>query len=151
MRSIFGGLKVCGKKITSASKFIDYFVHDILDYTILNKKEKNFTKDLSVFDIRETLKQIIEIQEDKATMKNIKIRLLFKGFESLPHNKTRNFWVKSDQKRLQQVLLNLYSNALKFTDRNGKITIIVEKTQEIHDPVTSYLRLSVIDTGLGIK
>ena len=31
------GLKVCGRKIICAVKFIDYFVHDILDYTLLTK------------------------------------------------------------------------------------------------------------------
>ena len=45
---------------------------------------------------------------------------------------------------MQQVLLNLFSNALKFTDRNGKITIVVEKNQ-------TQLRISVVDNGLGIK
>lgn len=35
--------------------------------------------------------------------------------------------VKTDQKRFQQILLNLYSNAIKFTDRQGKIVILVEK------------------------
>jgi len=49
-------LKKCGTKVTSAAKFIDFFVHDILDYTILNKDEKNFGKHISVFDIREAIK-----------------------------------------------------------------------------------------------
>ena len=39
--------------MTSATKFIDFFVHDILDYTILNKDQKNFIKDQTIFDIRE--------------------------------------------------------------------------------------------------
>jgi hypothetical protein len=44
LKNIHEGLETCTKKIVSASKFIDYFVHDMLDYTILNKEEKNFTK-----------------------------------------------------------------------------------------------------------
>jgi len=63
------GLQDCGHKMGSAAKFIDYFVHDILDYTILNKQEKNFAKDLQIMDIRNTIEEIIEIQGDKAEIK----------------------------------------------------------------------------------
>jgi signal transduction histidine kinase len=51
VREVFEGLSAFGEKLTSSVKFVDYFVHDILDYTILNKEEKNFTKQISVFDI----------------------------------------------------------------------------------------------------
>lgn len=54
-------LSKCTKKIISTSKFIDYFVHDMLDYTILNKDDKSFTKTIERFDIREALDEIIEI------------------------------------------------------------------------------------------
>lgn len=37
------------------------------------------------------------------------------------------------------------SNALKFTDRNGKILLLVEKIQN------EFLRVSVVDSGIGIK
>ena len=47
--------------MTSAAKFIDFFVHDILDYSILNKEEKVFTKALGIFDIREAINEIIII------------------------------------------------------------------------------------------
>jgi hypothetical protein len=67
------GLENSGNKIESASKFIDFFVHDILDYTILNKEEKNFAKDLKLRDIRRTINEILEIQGDKAKIKNIDI------------------------------------------------------------------------------
>jgi signal transduction histidine kinase len=46
------------------------------------------------------------------------------------------------------VLLNLYSNALKFTDRDGKIMILVEN---INEQGTKYVRVSVTDSGIGIK
>ena len=37
LECIYEGFHVSAKKIFSAAKFIDYFVHDILDYTMLNK------------------------------------------------------------------------------------------------------------------
>jgi signal transduction histidine kinase len=40
------GLKTCGKKMTNSAKFIDYFVHDILDFSILTRPDTRFVKDL---------------------------------------------------------------------------------------------------------
>ena len=53
-------------------------------------------------------------------------------------------------KRLQQVLLNLVSNAIKFTNREGKINIKVEKVidQENNAPL---LKISITDNGIGIR
>jgi signal transduction histidine kinase len=61
MIKIHAELKVTTKKIVSAAKFIDYFVHDMLDYTMLNKEEKNFVKSVSLFDIRNAIGEIVEI------------------------------------------------------------------------------------------
>ena len=59
--------------------------------------------------------------------------------------------MKTDQKRLQQILLNLVSNAIKFTDRNGKIMILVELISKNNgDSDHDKLRISVIDSGIGI-
>jgi signal transduction histidine kinase len=48
-------------------------------------------------------------------------------------------------------LLNLYSNALKFTSRGGKITIVVEKLKGDINRESENLRVVVCDNGLGIK
>jgi PAS domain S-box-containing protein len=55
--------------------------------------------------------------------------------------------VISDPFRLRQVLYNLLSNAMKFTD-DGSVTINIEKTMVSDQPM---LRIAVIDTGLGIE
>ena len=47
-----------------------------------------------------------------------------------------------------QVLLGLQSNALKFT-KNGSVTILAEI--ETQDNLQKYLKISVTDTGIGIK
>ena len=82
--------------MTSACKFIDFFVHDILDYTILNEEDRNFIKESEVLDIKEAIDEIMEIQEDKIKMKNIRVKSYFYGF-----SEAGNYLVKSDQKRIQ--------------------------------------------------
>lgn len=96
LRRILVGLENCGNKMSSAAKFIDYFVHDILDYTILNKEEKNFAKDLKLMDIRRTIEEIVEIQEDKAKIKNIDIQIKYKGFKEFEDSDQVNYLVKTD-------------------------------------------------------
>ena len=55
----------------SATKFIDFFVHDILDYTLLNKKEPIFTQNITMFNVEEAVSEIIQTLDDKCSMKNI--------------------------------------------------------------------------------
>jgi len=54
-----------------------------------------------------------------------------------------------DPLRLRQVLVNLVSNAIKFTDR-GEIVVRVERTRAREDDRAS-VRFSVVDTGIGIS
>ena len=55
--------------MASATNFIDFFVHDILDYTILNKDEKNFKKNISIFNIKSAVYEILDTLHDKVAMK----------------------------------------------------------------------------------
>jgi len=79
--------------MSCASKFIDFFVHDLLDYTILNKDATNFIKNPAIFDINLALREMCEILEDKSSMKNITIDIKYQGFSDM--------MVKSDKKRMQ--------------------------------------------------
>ena len=56
-------------------------MHDILDYTILKKEGKKFLPQNSIFDIRDAIKTIEEIKEDKSAMKNIEMSTIYTGFE----------------------------------------------------------------------
>jgi len=72
--------ETCGKKISSATKFIDFFVHDILDYTLLNQKDENFMSNNTIFNIKTSVDEIKEILEDKVNMKSININVEFNSF-----------------------------------------------------------------------
>ena len=68
--------------MTSSAKFIDYFVHDILDFTILTNDSNNFIKNNTVFDIREAVQEIYQILEDKIAMKGIIINFNYSSLEN---------------------------------------------------------------------
>ena len=58
------------------------------------------------------------------------------------------WWFETDADRLQQVLINLVGNALKFTPRGGRISLQIERHEGSAGRTT--LRFAVIDTGPGI-
>jgi len=95
--NIYTSIKTSGKKMLSATKFIDFFVNDILDYTILSKNKTNFTKNIAVFNIKTAVIEIIEILHDKCTMMNLNIETKFVGFDLSGKD---NYLVKTDQKRI---------------------------------------------------
>jgi signal transduction histidine kinase len=96
-------------------------------------------KIIDTFNISKAIKEVLEIQEDKIIMKEIDIEANYK---------INNVNIKTDKKRLQQVLLNILSNAVKFTNRKGKI--IITTSLEDRDN-KKYIVLEVEDTGCGIN
>lgn len=64
-------LKAACNKTETGAKFIDFFVHDILDFSVLNNNGKNFTKVSKVCDIRNAVDEIVEMQHDKINLKQI--------------------------------------------------------------------------------
>ena len=80
--STYQGMVEIGIKITSASKFLDFFVHDILDYSMLNKGEINFNKNIENFDIRHMVDEILSIHNDKVKMMEIKLKVEFLDFDN---------------------------------------------------------------------
>jgi len=57
-------------------------------------------------------------------------------------------WVLGDPLRLNQILINLVSNAIKFTSTGGRVVVIGEQLAETDTSIT--VRFSVQDTGIGI-
>lgn len=126
----------------SANKFIDFFVHDILDFSVLNQNENNFTKIMTVFSVKTAVNEILDMLVEKIKMKNIKVTENYIGIDK------DNFQIETDMKRLQQVLLNLVNNAVKFTERAGLIEVFIEVIPGFE---SAFLKLTVKDNGVGIK
>ena len=123
MDTIFEGVDGCARKMKHACKFIDFFIGDILDYSVLNEASENFKKDNKTFDIRKSITTVVDILTDKTIMKTIRIKTDLQYQDDGLHSHLIN----TDEKRLNQVLFNLINNSLKYTPRHGLITIKVDK------------------------
>jgi signal transduction histidine kinase/DNA-binding response OmpR family regulator len=111
-------------------------VNDILD---LSKIESgNLTSDNEPFNLRKTLKHVYNLLKVK-TPKDVEFNLFLDA--DMPE------MIIGDQGRLNQILVNLTANALKFTEE-GEVTVSVKKVDETADNYS--LRFSVKDTGIGI-
>lgn len=66
---ISNGLHTNSIKMNNSAKHIDYFVHDMLDYTILSNNDDNFMKDNRSENISECINNIYGMLEDKIKLK----------------------------------------------------------------------------------
>lgn len=131
------GLKI----LKSSSRLMKHQVDDILDFGRI--KAGMFTVNLSLFNVKEIVDEIIEIQEYQAIQLGLKLIVDFQGFEEV------GFEMKGDPCRLQQVLLNLLSNSLKFTIKGG-IRVLLRPFYD-HGSRNWMLQVAVRDSGTGIK
>ena len=125
-------------KIHSASESLLGIVNDILD---VSKMEAGKLEMEAVpFNLDDVLQRVAGLFILKAREKGIE--LVFAAVPGIPDG------LLGDPLRLGQVLINLMSNALKFTER-GEIRLIVELLAVSADAVR--LRFEVRDTGLGMS
>jgi signal transduction histidine kinase len=118
--------------IVEESERLTRLINDLLD---LSKMEKGkFNLNLSEIDVNEVISEVVEtmctVSEDKC------IRIEVKA-NNIPK-------VYADRDKIKQILNNLLSNALKFTDLNGSVTIISKEKD-------NFIEIQVIDTGIGIN
>jgi PAS domain S-box-containing protein len=124
--------------IKKSSETLLTIVNDILDLSKIEAGKMELHN--APLDIRELLDRLISLFRQRAMEKDNKVS--YKLTEDFPQ------YLIADQTRLLQILSNLTSNALKFTE-NGSVTIslsVSSSNGKIHQ-----LRFEVIDTGIGIS
>ena len=114
-------------------------VNDILDLAKIEAGQL-ILEDIH-FDLLDTVEECTEVYAAKAAEKGI-------GLLSHVHNDLANRRT-GDSKRLRQILLNLISNAMKFTEQ-GEIVVSVQRFNEAEADNDDTVLFSVSDTGIGI-
>ncbi len=123
--------------ILASSDMLLSVINDILDFSKIEAGKVEL--DAINFDLEKTMKGIAGVFFMKAREKRLELTCDID--ENVP------LMLKGDMGRLRQVLLNLVTNAVKFTEK-GSIRIAVSLASET--PADAVLRFSVKDTGIGI-
>ena len=133
------------EKIIRNARRLEKLTEDILDVSRIEGNNLQLSK--SNFDLNRTIQQVIEDYQKEAANKNVKIILDFK--KNVPTT------IYADEARLQQVINNLLSNAINFTNK-GTVIITAYKAQvdtnvEMGQQDEESIVVEIKDTGSGIN
>jgi signal transduction histidine kinase len=114
-------------------------INDVLDISKIEAGQIEIVN--APFDLDESIRKVVQTVSPLADKKHLPL---------LVHTSADVGRITSDRRRVEQVLLNLLSNAIKFT-QTGEVTLTAETAPGGRRIPPSALRVSVADTGLGIK
>ncbi len=128
------------KIIRKSSEDLLSIINDILD---ISKIENGMIELEEVFfNPMEEFENVIESYAANASKKDIDFSLWIDPLFS-------SLLLRSDPGKIKQVIINLISNAVKFTENKGTIDVIIEKTAISDDNIS--VKFMVKDTGVGIS
>jgi signal transduction histidine kinase/HAMP domain-containing protein len=120
------------KDIHASGQHLLSLINDILDLSKIEAGKMEL--ELSVFDLPMTIDNALMLIRERAARKGVELH------RSVDE---RLGQVQADERKIRQVLLNLFSNAIKFTPEGGRIDVGAKS-------VNGSIEVSVTDTGVGI-
>jgi len=124
-------IKTFAKAINDSAKQTFKLLENLLEWSQLQKGKIKLN--LKYYNLKSVVDEIILLHNEMAMKKMIAIRV----------NLALNIFVHCDLEITKTVLRNLVSNAIKFTNNEGSITIDVKK-------IDSFIEVQISDTGVGI-
>jgi len=131
--------KVLRKKyLERAEKGVERLIYIVKDLDMITKLETgDLNLDYSIFDIVETIKNVFDLLEMRASKK--KITLTFDSNYSKP------IYVRADQEKIQQVITNLVMNSIKYGKEGGTTEVSIENL------INNKVIIRITDNGEGIQ
>lgn len=127
------------QKIQLSSQYLLGLINDVLDMSKIEANEITFSKE--AFLLSDQISQINDIIQEQAGQK----QQLF----TIEDHKIQHNYLVGDSVRLRQILLNLLTNAVKYTQVGGKVELAIE---EVPNDATNCAKFhfTVTDNGSGI-
>ncbi|MEG0252453.1 MAG: ATP-binding protein, partial [Christensenellaceae bacterium] len=132
-------VKECINKSQYASNYLLLLINDILDMSKIESGKITLQND--IIYCKKFLDSIDTIVGTQARAKGVNFNI--KGFDG---SKAR-YW--GDGVRLQQILINVLSNAIKFTPSGGNVSLDISRINSDETKTTVCFKIS--DTGIGIS
>lgn len=128
------------RKISLASNHLLTLINDILDISKVESGKLMLSP--LTFSIVETVENLVNISQPMIKEKNIEFSFHINQFEKE--------YLYTDQLRLNQIYINILSNAIKYTEPGGRVSVDL---REEHSDVTGCIRLIYVvsDTGIGMS
>ncbi|MBQ8951677.1 MAG: response regulator [Eubacterium sp.] len=128
------------RKISLASNHLLTLINDILD--ISKVESGNLKLNPLTFSIVETVENLVNISQPMIKEKNIEF--------SFHINHMEKEYLYTDQLRLNQIYINIQSNAIKYTEPGGRVSVDLREEKST-DPGSVRLTYVVADTGIGMS
>jgi len=128
----------CLGKIGISSRFLLSLINDILDMSRIESGKLLLKSEQ--FSLERMICSTADMIRTQANQKGVE-------FECIMHTGLKDSYV-GDEMKLQQVLINILSNAVKFTPGGGKVTFSADQLHSMKNAAT--VRFVVTDTGIGI-
>lgn len=130
----------CLKKITLSSRHLLGLINDILDMSKIESGKMTLTSE--PVSLRETMESIVSIIQPQVKTKNQQFDIFITDIIAED--------VYCDSIRLNQVLINLLSNAYKFTPEGGEIRVFVDQQKSPKGDEYVRTNFRVKDNGIGM-
>ena len=127
-------------KIGSSSHFLLSLINDILDISKIESGKMQLN--CGPCNLGDIFRRIEDITALQARSKSLVI--------SYQHDSIRHYKVNADEVRLEQIMINIISNAIKYTPKGQKVDLIAEE-ESLPDGTKNKYRFIIRDTGIGIS
>ena len=133
----------CLRKIALSGKHLLGLINDVLDMSKIESGKMTLTSEQ--ISLREVIEGIVSIVQTQVKAKNQNFKVHIDNISAED--------VYCDSVRLNQVLLNILSNAVKYTQDSGTIQLSLYQEDAPPDKGTAYVRTHVIvkDNGMGME
>ena len=130
----------CLKKIRQSSEYLMTLINDVLDISRIESGKLEYKPVL--VDLRDMTDTVLSIA--RGYMENRDLNF------SVSREELKNPYVMADELRIREVLLNIISNAVKFTKDGGTISFVAENCPG-NDEHHVIVRYRISDTGIGMS